>query len=109
MVQLGTSKFPAGTVISFYLVAMGWQNGKTVPGRYTNYSDPGLNINNHQQHLLFLEQTCSDIVMTFEDIDQDDHLSYQDNDFNDVVFTISDNKDPNKLAVSFDLKKVPKL
>jgi hypothetical protein len=109
MVQVGKGKFPAGTVISFYLVCIGWANGQTVPGYYTQYSDPWFNIKNHQQHLLFLEETCSDIVMTFEDIDQEDYLYYWDNDFNDVVFSISDNKDPDKMSVSFDLTKIPKI
>jgi len=108
MVQLGTGKFPAGTVISFYLVSQGFDYGVTVPGRYTLYSDPFLNINNYQQSLLFMEKNCGDIVMTFEDIRQDDTLWYKDNDFNDIIFTISDSKDPDKVSDSFDLTKVPK-
>jgi Domain of unknown function (DUF4114) len=102
MVQVGTGKFKAGTVVGFYLIAQGWANGLVTDGRYTLYTDQNLNINDHQQHLLFKEKTCGDIVMTFEDIDQDDHLSYQDNDFNDIIFTISDNKNQ-KVTTSFDM------
>ena len=108
MVQVGTGKFPAGTVISFYLVSIGFDSGITGSGRYTLFSDPWLNKNNYQQHLLFVEKNCGDIVMTFEDIRQDDYLPYQDNDFNDIIFTISDSRDPGKMPDSFDLTKLPK-
>jgi hypothetical protein len=102
MVQVGTGKFKAGTVIGFYLISQGWKNGLVTNGRYTLYTDLNLNIDNHQQHLLFQEKTCGDIVMTFEDIDQGDLLSYGDNDFNDVILTISDNKDQ-KVNTAFDM------
>jgi hypothetical protein len=102
MVKVGTGKFPAGTVIGFYL-----KNGNVVDGIYTHHTDTYLNINSHQQHLLFKEKNCGDIVMTFEDIDLDDHISYQDNDFNDIIFTISDSSNPDKISDSFDLSTVP--
>lgn len=109
MVQLGNGKFPAGTVIGFYLVAQGWQNGLTVDGRYTHYTDSHLNNNGNQQHMLFMEHKCKDIVLTFEDIDQSEKLTYSDNDFNDVIFTISDSKDPSVATVSFDTTGIPVL
>lgn len=101
MIQIGTGKFKAGTVIGFYLISIGWNNGLVTDGRYTLFTDMNLN-NNQQQHLLFKEKGCGEIVMTFEDIRQDDHLSYQDNDFNDVIFTISDNKNK-KVSTAIDL------
>lgn len=107
MVKVGNGKFPAGTVIGFYLIAQGYKNGNVVNGVYTHYTDTYLNIASHQQHLLFKEKNCGDIVMTFEDIDQEDHLSYQDNDFNDIIFTISDSSNPDKITDSFDLSTVP--
>jgi hypothetical protein len=102
MVRLGSGKFKAGTVIGFYLVSMGWNNGMVTGGRYSLYTDLNLNTNNYQQHLLFINKKCNDIVLTFEDISQSDHLPYQDNDFNDVIFTITDNKE-GKAVTSFDL------
>jgi len=102
-------KIPAGTVIGFYLVSQGWQDGILVDGRYTHYTSTQLNSNHNQQHTLFTEKECGDIVMTWEDIDQDDHLSYQDNDFNDLMFTISDNPDPKLASTAFDLTHVTKL
>ena len=107
MVQVGSGKFPAGTVIGFYIVAKGWQNGKMVAGRYTEYTDTRFNIGGHQQHVMFIEQTCGDLVLAFEDIDQSDHLSYQDNDFNDILFTVKDNKVPNQANVNFVTDGIP--
>jgi hypothetical protein len=109
MVKVGTGKFPVGTVIGFYLVAEGWKNGVLVDGRYTHHTDTHLNIGSHQQHAMFKEQKCKDLVIIFEDIDQDDHLSYQDNDFNDIMFVVSDSSDPDKVTENFDLKGVPEL
>ena len=109
MVQVGTGKFPPNTVVGFYLVAQGWKNGNLVAGRYTHYTDIQFNSGGHQQHTLFIEKTCNDLVMTFEDIDIEDNLSYTDFDYNDILFVISDNKDPNHLiaTTSFDLRNIP--
>lgn len=109
MVQIGTGKFPANTVVGFYLIAQGWKNGLVTDGRYTHYTDIQFNPGNHQQHTLFVEKTCNDLVMTFEDIDKDDHLSYQDYDYNDILFVISDNKDPNHKTANtaIDLSNIP--
>ena len=109
MVQIGTGKFPANTVIGFYLIAQGWKNGFVTDGRYTHYTDLQFNPGNHQQHTLFVESTCTDLVMTFEDIDQADNLSYNDKDYNDILFVVSDNKDPNHKTANtaFDMKNIP--
>ncbi len=110
MVQVGTGEFPAGTVIGFYLVSMGWQNGVLVPGRYTNYTDTKLNVNNNQQSTLFVEQGCNDIIMTWEDTSQSDTYYITDDDFNDLMFIISDNENPASVpSTSFNLSNVPKL
>lgn len=109
MLQIGTGKFPAGTVVGFYLIAEGWKNGLVTEGSYTHYTDIQFNIAAHQQHTLFIEKTCNDLVMTFEDIDFDDGLSYNDKDYNDILFVISDNKDPeHKTAnTAFDVTNIP--
>ncbi len=87
MVYLGN--FPANTVIGFYLTAQGWENGQMVNGLYTHYTDFHLNQNSMQQHLLFLENCCNELVLTFEDI----LLPGGDKDFNDIMFTIKDNNE----------------
>jgi hypothetical protein len=109
MLQIGTGKFPANTVIGFYLIAQGWNNGKVTDGRYTHYTDIQFNSGGLQQHTLFIEKTCDDLVMTFEDIDRSDNLSYSDTDFNDILFIISDNKDPNHAIANtaFDVTNIP--
>lgn len=106
MLQVGKGKFPAGTVIGFYLVVQGWKNGNLVNGKYTHYTDTHLNINSNQQHVLFKEKTCGDIVMAFEDVSLTQGNDFRDNDFNDIIFTISDSADPKKVSDSFDLTKV---
>ena len=87
MVYLGN--YPANTVIGFYLTAKGWENGQMVNGIYTHYTDFNLNQNGMQQHLLFLENCCNELVLTFEDI----LLPGGDKDFNDIIFTIKDNNE----------------
>jgi len=87
MLKLPGSPYPANTVIGFYLVAKGWKNGLTMDGIYTHFTNLEFNINNEQQHTLFMEQNCKDIVMTFED----KTLATADKDYNDIIFTISDN------------------
>jgi len=91
MVQLGTGPFPANTVIGFFLVAQGWANGQMVDGIYTHYTNINFNPNKNQQHLLFIESGCQDLVLTFEDI----RLPGGDRDFNDIILVIKDN--PNEL------------
>ncbi len=109
MIQIGTGKFPTNTVIGFYLIAQGWNNGKVTDGYYTHYTDFQFNLSKHQQHTLFIEKTCNDLVMTFEDIDYDDPVSYNDKDFEDIIFVISDNKDPNHATANtaFDVTNIP--
>lgn len=91
MVQLGKGPFPANTVIGFFLVAQGWANGQMVKGIYTHYTNIKFNPNKNQQHLLFIESGCQDLVLTFEDI----QLPGGDRDFNDIILVIKDN--PNEL------------
>ncbi len=109
MVQVGTGKFPAGTVVGFYLVAAGWRNGMAGDGYYTDYTDRNLNIGNSQQHVLFREKTCGDLALTFEDINSNDEQYGGDFDYNDLVFTISDTKDETISNTAFDLTGIPNL
>jgi hypothetical protein len=100
--QLGTEKFPAGTVIGFFLVVQGW-NGTAIdyskPIHYTNYN---LNIGGKQQHVLFKNTYSHYVVLGFEDMIIDQN---SDVDCNDILIAVSDNKEGFE-ATSFDLAKV---
>jgi hypothetical protein len=104
MVRLGNEPFPANTVIGFYIVAKGWANGQMVDGLYTHFTNTELNYNNNQQHILFVEDGCQDLVIGLED----KRVGTGDNDFNDIIIAIKDNKDelPN---TKFDVNGIPHL
>lgn len=86
--KIRDEKFTKGTVVGFYLIIAGWQRGVIDDKRqkfYTNYAwNPGA----RQQHILFEEKTCGDIVLAFEDLSASEE---SDGDFNDLLFTVSDN------------------
>lgn len=106
MLQLGDGPFPAGTVIGFFLIARGYENGLVHYGKPTSYTDVHLNKNGYQQHILFKEGECGDIVLGFEDRT----LDHQDCDFdyNDIIMTVADNAEQLE-TVSFDLSGVKQL
>lgn len=96
--KLQDQPFPKGTVIGFVLIINGWQGyvdfDKTK--LYTNFD---LNSNKRQQHILFMEKTCGELVLAFED-----NISLTDTsdaDYNDIIFTVSDNN-VNALNTSFN-------
>lgn len=86
-VQLGTETFPAGTVIGFFIVADGWDNGKINLDRPIYYTNYNLNPNGDQLHVLFKNAYSNYIVVGFED-----NLS-PGRDFNDLLFAVSDNNE----------------
>jgi hypothetical protein len=98
-VQLGTETFPAGTVIGFFLVADGWQDGSINYDNPTYYTDANLNAGGEQRHILFKDTYSHYLVIGFEDYPNDAK------DYNDVFFAVSDNNEGFE-ATSFDLKKV---
>lgn len=102
-VQVGKGKFPAGTVIGFYLKQNGFKNGVLTDNVITFYTTPALN-SGAQQHTLFKAKKCGNIVINFEDFPMSS--PWVDNDFNDILFTISDSSDPNKVTDSFDLTNI---
>ena len=106
MVQLGDKPFPANTVIGFYMVVKGWQNGLTTDGIYTHYTNREFNINNYQQSTLFISNDCNDLVLTFEDVVIND--SYCDHDYNDIILVIKDNPDVTVANTNFDVSRIPK-
>lgn len=87
--KLSDEKFKAGSVVGFFLIVNGWNYGSIDYSKVTFFSDYSLNPGQAQQHILFEEETCGDIVLAFEDIPSNKTTS--DHDFNDVIFTITDN------------------
>ena len=82
--------FPEGTIIGFYIIADGWDpvlNQEREP-RHIVYTTPEFNPGGERKHVLFLEKSCLDIVLGFEDM-----LAGSDEDFNDIIFTISNGDD----------------
>ncbi len=86
-----TVEFNANTVIGFFIVAKGWDRGqgKMVKGIHTVYTDQKFNHEGMQRHVLFLEEECMDIVLSFEDMIS----SSSDEDFNDMMFVVSNGDD----------------
>ena len=101
--QLGSDEFPAGTVIGFFLIMQGWEDGMVKSkGKTIHFTDSRLNPNQNQQHVLFKEEECGDIVLSFEDKPVD---NFSDKDFNDIIFTITDNNEE-LTTTAFDLAKI---
>jgi hypothetical protein len=101
--KLGEGKFAAGTVIGFFLIVGGWQDGTIDYDKPKIYTDQKFNPNQAQQHILFEEKTCGDMVLAFEDLAGDPATS--DQDFNDILFTVSDNND-DKINTAFEHKSI---
>jgi len=96
--KLQDEKFPKGTVIGFVLIINGWQ-GYVDFDKEKLYTDYNLNANKRQQHILFMEKTCGELVLAFED-----NISLSDTadaDYNDIIFTVADNN-VNALNTSFN-------
>jgi uncharacterized protein DUF4114 len=105
MLKLGDKKFPAGTVIGFFLIIKGWQHGTINYDNETFYTDQNFNPDQQQQHVLFKQKDLGQIVLTFED----QLVSGQsDEDYNDIIFTVTDNR-LNKEVSNIDLKGVVQL
>ncbi len=107
MVQVGTTTFPAGTIIGFFVVVNGWQGESVHMDREKLYTDMGLNPDGDQQHVLFKLKNFGDLVLGFEDIpvSAPGHVF---TDYNDIIFTVSDNKIGNEVT-SFNLNNVIRL
>lgn len=97
--QLGTTTFPAGTVIGFFLVADGWKDGTINYSNPTYYTDANLNAGGEQRHILFKDTYSHYLIIGFEDYNTGPM------DYNDVFFAVSDNNN-GYAATSFDLAKV---
>jgi hypothetical protein len=96
-------RFPAGTVIGFYLIAGGFNNDRVNYSKPTFYTTFQWNTNQNRQHVLFKEKQCNNIVVGFEDKTLDGGSA--DADYNDIIFIVSDN-DQNQATTSFNLQEV---
>jgi hypothetical protein len=100
--RLGESKFPAGTVIGFFLIIDGWEAGEIHYDRQTFFTDLALNPNGEQQHVLYKHKELGDIVLSFEDVLSS---TASDKDFNDIIFTVTDNTNEEEVT-NFDITGV---
>ncbi|MEQ1588292.1 MAG: DUF4114 domain-containing protein [Cyclobacteriaceae bacterium] len=107
MLQVGNSTFPAGTVIGFFLIVKGWESQTVHYDREKIFTDIGFNTLGDQQHILFKLKNFGDIILSFEDI-LDSAPGYHDYDFNDIIFTVSDNRN-NREVSNFNHDNVVKL
>ena len=104
MLQVGITKFPAGTVIGFFIIINGWESGSVHYDRDKIYTDMSFNAGGEQQHVLFKLKDFGDIILGFEDI-QIAGTGNRINDFNDLLFTVTDNRE-NREVTNFKLDKV---
>lgn len=86
--RLGDNKFPAGTVIGFFLIIDGWESGEIHYDRETFFTNYEFNPNGEQQHVLYKHKELGDIVLSFEDVLTS---TSSDKDYNDIIFTVTDN------------------
>lgn len=99
-------KYPAGTVVAFFIVIGGYSNSTVNWSKPTYYTNEEFNPGGYRQHVLFREAECNNIVMGFED--KAVGTPNADDDFNDIIFVISDN-DSNQATTSFDETSVQAL
>jgi len=99
--RLGSTQLKAGTVIGFFLIVGGYRNDGVYFKRPTFYTDQGWNTDNAKQHVMYQENECSAIVVGFED----KNSVSADKDYNDIIFTVSDNTN-NQANTSFDVQNI---
>ncbi|MGC1240895.1 MAG: DUF4114 domain-containing protein [Chryseosolibacter sp.] len=102
--RLGNTQLKAGTVIGFFLIVGGYRNDGVYFKRPTFYTDRAWNADQAKQHVLYRENECGAIVVGFED----KNSTTADKDYNDIIFTVSDNQN-NVENTSFDIQKVVSL
>lgn len=99
--RLGTTQLKAGTVIGFFLIVGGYRNEGVYFKKPTFYTDHTWNADAARQHVMFEEEECGAIVLGFED----KNTVTADKDYNDIIFTVSDNID-NLENTSFDVQNI---
>lgn len=90
--RVNLGRFPANTVISWYLVANGWNWGSVHTTRQVYYSNPEFNPESSadkKTHMVLLYDEGRDLTLLgFEDLRRD---LRSDDDFNDAVFYAKSN------------------
>lgn len=85
--------FQANTVISWFLVANGWNGNGVKSYAQKFYADPNLNPENTpslKDHMVLLHDQARDLnIFGFEDLHRED--GYSDEDFNDAIFYVTSN------------------
>jgi hypothetical protein len=102
--RLGSAPLKSGTVIGFFLIVGGYRGDGVYFKRPTFYTDTNWNTDGAKQHVLYREGECGALVIGFEDKKSAD----ADKDFNDIIFTVSDNVDDQE-TTSFDVQNVATL
>ncbi len=86
-------RFQANTVIGWFVIANGFSSGVIGNGNWLLFSDynlnPQTNVNLKQQNVLLQDPVTGKLVLGFEDIRRDN--SGCDQDFNDVLFSVTAN------------------
>lgn len=99
--RLGSTQLKAGTVIGFFLIVGGYRNDGVYFKKPTFYTDQSWNADAGKQHVMYQESECSAIVVGFED----KNSVSADKDYNDIIFTVSDNTS-NQANTSFDVQNM---
>ena len=99
--RLGNAPLKAGTVIGFFLIVGGYHNDGVYFKKPTFYTDTQWNADGAKQHVMYQEQECGNIILGFED----KNSSTADKDYNDIIFTVSDNIN-DEATTSFDVQNV---
>lgn len=99
--KLGTTQLKAGTVIGFFLIVGGYRKDGVYFNKPTFYTDTKWNADQNKQHVLYEESECHAIVIGFEDRNS----ATGDKDYNDIIFTVSDNIS-SEMNTSFDVQNI---
>ncbi|MFI2743099.1 LruC domain-containing protein [Zhouia sp. PK063] len=85
-------RFPANTVISWFLVANGWGGSNVKSWEQVYYANPNFNPESSAEkrnHMVLLHDKARNLkILGFEDLNRDGN---SDEDFNDAVFYVSSN------------------
>lgn len=100
--KLGQGAFPAGTVIGFFMVINGWEDGVINYDKPIVYTNCDLNPGGKQQHILYKDSNFRYLLVGFEDTMFDEG---SDKDYNDIIFAVTDNNKGIE-AENFDLTDV---
>lgn len=91
--KIPLGNYPANTVISWFLVANGWDGNVVKENAQIYYANPDFNpetVANKKDHMVLLHDAARNInIFGFEDLNRQNGNS--DDDFNDAVFYVQSN------------------